>query len=242
MANLVSIQPVALDLPSDLPEAARIGTTTLVVRNGHPLTTLLTELEERFFPEAPTLFDLPDAADLFSFLVIAVDGCVRHVVRMSAPALVGRPDLLPFFVTDLIDADPDLSLDDVKDYYDQQDIKIERVLSVETQFRLGAQLEPVRSADLAYLSLFKLVDEFSCAGVVAHLNGAAMTSFKRIGLDWQPFAGRVDLRTPTVEEDGSVGFDDDYHPVYMPLGSNVELLRGLSAFTPPMYWLPADDH
>ena len=237
MANLISLEPVALDLPAEVPEAARTGTTALVVRTGHPLTALLTDLEQRFFPEAPTLFDLPDASDLFTFLVIAVDGYVRHVVRVSAPVLVGRPDLLPFFVTDLIDADPDLTLDDVRSYYDEQDIKIERVLGVETQFRLGAQLEPVRSADLAYLSLFKLVDDFACAGVVAHLNGAAMTSFKRIGLDWQPFAGRADLRTPTIKDDGTVGFDDEYHPVYMPLGTNVELLRGLSAFTPPMFWL-----
>lgn len=237
MSNLVSVEPVALDLDSDLPDEVRTGTTALVVRNDHPLTALLRDLEQRFFPEAPTLFDLPDADDLFAFVVIAVDGCVRHVVRISAPAVVGRPDLSPFFITDLVDADPDLTIDDVRDYYEARDVKIERVLGVETQFRLGEQLEPIRSADLAYLALFKIVQDFSCAGVVAHLNAPAMTSFKRIGLDWSPFAGRVDLRTPTVKEDGSVGFDEEYHPVYMPLDKNVELLSGLSAFTPPMYWL-----
>lgn len=237
MANLISLEPVALDLGTDVPDTARTGTVSLVVRNDHPMAAVLADLERRFFPEAPTLFDIPDADDIFMFLVISVDGCARHVARISAPAIRDRDDLLPFFITDLVDADPLVSMDDVRGYYQSRGIDIGKFLSVETQFRLGEQMEPVRSADLTYLSLFRLVQDFQLDAVVAHLNAPAITSFQRIGLDWHPFAGQVDLRTPTVKEDGSVGFDEEYRPICLQHEKNAELLSGLAAFTPDMHWV-----
>ncbi len=235
MATLVKALPLPLGFPYN--HTANRGTTALVVPMTHPLAERLATEEARFFEEAPVLFDLPQADELFAFLVIAVDGAARHIVRLSAPALHPGSGLLPFFLTDLVDADPDLTLSDVKAYYAELNIEVDRLISVETQFRLGEQMEPIRSADLAYLTLFQIVKHHSCQGVVAHLNAPAIKSFKRVGLDWHPFAGRVDLRTPTVKEDGTIGFDANYQPVCLPLYSNVDLLDGLSAFTPELVYL-----
>ena len=203
----------------------------------HPLAERLRREEARFFDEAPMLFDTPNADELFTFLVIAHNGAAHHVVRLSAPSLNGRPDLLPFFLTDLLAADPGLSLQDVRSYYAALDIEVEQFISVETQFRLGDHLEPIRAADLAYLALFRIVTDRGGPGVVAHLNSMTISSFKRVGMDWHPFAGSVDLRTPTVKEDGSVAYDAEYQPVCVPVYSNAELLSGMSGLTPAIYWL-----
>lgn len=237
MATLISTEPLALELPDSAPVDIRRGTSAIVVPMTHPLATRLCREEARFFEEAPLLFDVPDAAQLFTFLVIAHDGAARHVVRLSAPGLTGRPDLLPFFLTDLLAADPGLSLQDVRTYYAALGIQVEQFISVETQFRMGDHLEPIRAPDLAYLALFRIVTERGGPGVVAHLNSMTISSFKRVGMDWHPFAGRIDLRTPTVKEDGSIAYDHEYQPVCVPVYSNAELLSGMSGLTPPIHWL-----
>jgi hypothetical protein len=237
MATLLTTEPLELDLPTSLGPEVRRGTAAILVPLDHPVSELLIAEEARFFEEAPVLFDVDRAEELFTFLVVTVDGAARHVVRLSAPALLPACDLLPFFLTDLIEADPDLSIAIVRDYYAELNTRIDQLISVETQFRLGDQLEPVRSADLAYLALFTVVQQHGLRGVLAHLNRPAISSFKRVGLDWHPFAGRIDLRTPTVNADGSPGFDVDYQPVCLPWDTNVELLRGLAPLTPPLYRL-----
>ena len=209
MASLVATQPLQLHIPSDAPAALRSNAAALIVPMNHPMAETLAREEAQFFEEAPVLFDLENADELFTFLVITVDGAARHIVRLSAPALTPGSRLLPFFLTDSVEADPDLTIADVRSYYSALDIELERLISVETQFRLGEQLEPIRSADLAYLALFQLVQEHHCRGVVAHLNAPTIASFKRVSLAWHPFAGRVDRRTPTVKEDGATGFDAD---------------------------------
>lgn len=237
MATLVTTQALPLDLPSDVPDFVRHGTAALVVPMTHPMAAALQREEARFFEEAPALFDIPDADELFTFLVITVDGAARHVVRLSAPLLTGRSELLPFFLTDLLASDPGLSLTDVRAYYAPLGIQVERFVSVETQFRMGEHLEPIRAPDLAYLALFQMVTERDGPGVVAHLNAMTISSFKRVGMQWHPFAGRIDLRTPTVKEDGTVGFDAEYRPVCVPVYANRDLLSGMTGLTPPLHWL-----
>lgn len=237
MANLIDAPPLPLRIGHELDSSWKTGTAAIVVPGSHPLSLDLAAQEAGFFPEAPTLFAIPRAESLFSFLVIAVDGSARHIVRISAPWLTGQTDLLPFFISDLIASDPSLDFGQVSDYYAQAGVDSAQFISVETQVRLGEQLEPLRSADLAYLALFQMVNERGGPGVVAHLNSMTISSFRRIGMAWHAFAGREDLRTPTVKEDGTVGFDIDYQPVCVPVASNEELLGGMAPLAPRLYWL-----
>lgn len=204
-----------------------------------PFVKELQRLETQVFPEAPVLFDIPDAGDVFQFLAVCVDGAVRHVVRISAPHLSGAAGKLAFFITDLISADPSLTLQDVEKYYADEGINLHKMISVETQFRLGEQLEPIRSADLAYLTLLRLGSTHDVEAVVAHLNAPAIKSFSRVGIKWHPFAGNVDLRTPTVAEDGTTTFDETYFPVCIPREGNENLLSDLAAATPKAFWISA---
>ena len=89
MATLISTEPLALDLPVDAPADIRSGTAAIVVPMTHPLAAQLREYESRFFEEAPLLFGVPEAEDLFMFLVITHDGAARHVVRHGL-AQIGR--------------------------------------------------------------------------------------------------------------------------------------------------------
>lgn len=238
MATLVTTEPLALDTPGH----TRNGTTALLVPMSHPVARTLEREEARFFSEAPALFDVKDADELFAFLVIAVDGFARHVVRLSAPMLTGRKDLLPFFLTDLLVSDPGLTMSEVRSYYAAQGIQVEQFISVETQFRIGEHLDPIRAADLAYLALFRIVTQRGGPGVVAHLNAMTISSFKRVGMKWHPFAGRLDLRTPTVADDGGVAFDGEYRPMCVPVHSNAALLSSMDELTPPIHWLSAGNN
>lgn len=237
----MSIAPVLatspLPLTGDLAERFGTGTVAIFLGLDHPFTQQLIDLETTFFPEAPALFDVTNADVLFKFLVICSEGSVRHVVRISAPAVSGGEGLVPFFVSDLVGTDPDLDMADAVAYYEALDLGLDQLISVETQFRLGDQMEPIRSADLAYMTLFRLVEDQGLRGVVAHLNAPAIKSFARVGMNWHPFAGRVDLRTPTVKEDGSTGFDEDYFPVCIPYDGNEDLLQGLGAAAPDVSWV-----
>lgn len=231
---LVSLPP--LPVPEMLRSACPSGVATFIVGLDHPFAQALVDAECRYFDEAAVLFDVAGATQLFKFMVITVDGEVRHVIRISAPMLSGRDDLLPFAITDLAAADPLFRLDEVAAFYQARGIGLDEMISVETQFRLGAQLHPLKAGDLGYLALIRLMSENGIKAAVAHVNKATVSSFKRVSMDFHPLAHRVDLRTPTINEDGTAGFDRDYFPVCIPLESNRNLLDGLAAFTPELYW------
>lgn len=238
MSSEVSVERLPLDLV-EVPEEVERGPATLIVPSDDPLAEGLAAVERVIFPEAPMLFAGQDA-DAFHFMVVVVDSQACHIVRLSGPGpLAGRSGEVPFFVTDLVEAGQQVDLQELDTYYALKDIRMERMISVETNFRLGEQLDGMRSADLAYLSLFALASMTSADGVLAHLNAPAISSLERVGVAWHPLAGREDLVTPTVAPDGTVGIDPDYRPVCIPRNDpqNQRVFTDLAPFTPRVHFL-----
>lgn len=235
MRAMLLTHPIPLDLPELRTSVDPDHPATLLVELDHPVAEQLARAEAEVFPEAPDLFGSASSSGMFHFLVIALDSHARHVVRLSGPRLLGgRSNRAPFFLTDLLDSDPSLTLGEIDRYYRTTDIDIDRTISVETHFRIGEHLEPLRSADLVYLSLLDLLTRTGGDAALAHVNAATIKSFTRVGVDWHPFAGRIDLRTPTVGADGNRSVDENYFPVCVPRGTNAALLKQLVPFTPPL--------
>lgn len=235
-----SVPAVALNLDPSLPEEIRRGPSALVVPGTHELARPLIEAEARIFPEAIQLFGGVDDDPMFHFLVIVVDSEARHVMRMSGPGpLAGVGGRLPFFVSDLIDAGRQITLTELDTYYALSQMRMERMISIETNFRLGPQLEGIRSADLCYLALFAVGFGNEADGVLAHLNAPAIRSLDRVGVRWHRLAGREDLGTPTVDAEGNVSLDPSYFPICIPRRDpdNEQLVEDMAPFTPPVHYV-----
>lgn len=244
MATDTPTEPLGIDVADRVPEAIRRGPATLIVPSTDPVFDQVAEVEARIFPEAPRLFGNDAEGTLFHFKVLVVDDSVRHVLRLSGPGpLSGLSGAVPFFVTDLVEGGQELSLQELDTYYALVGARLERMISVETNFRLGPHLEPIRSADLAYLSLFALAERTGADAVLAHLNPPAITSLERVGVQWHRLAGRTDLRTPTIAEDGTTEFDPDYFPICILGGDpiNEQLVSDLAALTPEIHFLGREE-
>jgi hypothetical protein len=230
---------VALDLEDVVAEELRRGPSALVVPETHRLAAPLVEAESLIFPEAPALFDGVDQAGMFHFLVIVVESEARSVMRMSGPGpLAGTDGVLPFFVTNLV-AGGQITLADLDTYYALSQMRMERMISIETLFRLGPQLDGLDAAGLCYLALFAVGFGREADGVLAHLNAASIRSLDRVGVRWHRLAGREDLGTPTVAEVGGLTFDPDYFPICIPRRDpdNEQLVEDMAPVTPALHYL-----
>src|SRR5690606_22973665 len=93
-------------------------------------------------------------------------------------------------------------------------------------------------SQVGYISLFKLVESKGLsvgeAAIFAHLNKAAIVSLQAVGAEYEPIAGREDLKTPTILADGSKDFDFDYKPVAIPATpQNLKVFGELTPFAAP---------
>lgn len=193
----------------------------------------LAEAEAVAFPEAPELF-----ADERTSLMLGmmIDGEIRHVMRLSVPALDGEISM-PFLLRDLAASGQGLTEEELQDHYGRRGIALSNTVSVESNVRVGEEGDAVPSADLSYLSVFDVMRRVGAGAVFAHLNDAARGSFRRVDLRAEPVAQRDDLRTPGVE----LGtFDERYRPVCMPTSPhNVAVIEALSPVVPGTIWSPA---
>lgn len=232
MSNTALPDPIPLELEAVTRSSTPVA---VLIDSGHPAAAELASAEAGVFPEARALFDVDGADTLFQFLVIAAHGTVRHIARLSGPRpYAQRDDQIPFFLTDLIDATPTITAGDVFGYYSARGIDLGGTASVESQVRLGEQLEPVRTADLMYMALFSSASAGGADAVLAHLNTMSSRSLSRVGLVWSRFMDRDDLATPTITADGTRSFDPEYFPVFIPRAENAELFASLDPFTPPI--------
>ncbi len=202
----------------------------------HPSFRALEAEEAQVFPTAPALFGADSSQ--FCFLTLVIDGALRHLMRLSVPAMTGDEEI-PFLIKDLLRSGQGLDLAETLDFYASRGIDLYRCLSVETNLRIGDQLEGVSSADQSYLALFTLSNELGCNAIFAHLNEPAVKSLSRVGLEWEHVSGRGDLRTPGAF--GSEEFDDDYTPVCIPRTSHNEaMFEALAEVTPEAAWALED--
>lgn len=126
------------------------------------------------------------------------------------------------------------SVQEFNDYYAQQGIDLAQSISVDTNFRIGESAEPVdglKTADLAYLTLFQLLERRASEGtmpaVFASINSDSIRSFQRIGLKVEPLMGRDNLITPESRQ------GQDFHPVAIPLNEEARaLFKGMSYSVP----------
>ena len=239
MEAVRDLPAVALALGELLSEEFRQGPSALVVPASHPLAEPLIEAESLIFPEAPALFDGVDEEGMFHFLVIIVESEARSAMRMSGPGpLAGTEGVLPFFVTNLVEGGQ-VTLAELDTYYALSQMRMERMISIETLFRLGPKSDGLDPAGLNYLSLFSVGFGSGADGVLAHLNSASIQSLDRVGVRWHRLAGRNDLGTPTISEDGGVAFDPNYFPICIPRRApdNAQLVEDMAPVTPPLQYL-----
>ncbi|HYI61870.1 MAG TPA: hypothetical protein VEW93_08715 [Acidimicrobiales bacterium] len=226
----------SIHAPTAIPAAFPVEVTTSPMACwSAPDTDLgrqLAEAEAEAFPEAPQLF----AGDASSILMgMAFGGLVRHLMRLSVPAIA--PGVaMPLILDDLARSGQGLTHQQLLDHYGARGIALDRVVSVETNVRVGEREADIPSADMSYLSVFDLMRRIGSGAVFAHLNDAARSSFARVGLQDEPIAGVEGLRTPGVHPGE---FDDHYTPVCLPVTEgNVAVIEALSPAMAASRWSP----
>lgn len=220
-------------IPSSFEVDTLLPPTACFARPHSALGLRLAEAEAVAFPEAPDLF----AADRTTVMLgMMVDGEIRHVMRLSVPALEAGASM-PFLLRDLASSGQGITEKELIGYYASREIPLANAVSVESNVRVGDKDEAIPSADLAYLAVFEVMRRVGAGAVFAHLNDAARASFVRVDLRGQAVADREALRTPGAEA-GS--FDDRYRPVCLPADDhNVAVMEALAAVTPAVIWSPA---
>jgi hypothetical protein len=126
-------------------------------------------------------------------------------------------------VDEIIDSGQNFTAKDFYTYYPKHGVDLAHCMGVETNFVIGEYPEKyngLSSAQVGYLALFKLLEDKGMTaadgGVFANINIDSINSFARLGLEYSPFVGRTDLKTPTVNDQGEPDFDPKYQPVFVP--------------------------
>jgi hypothetical protein len=221
------------------------GLVAVWLEHDSPHAELVRAVEAGIFPEVPELM-LPFEDQCFFLALVDTRPDVRrlmHAFRLSSrrgSAPHGPETTGIVLVDDLIASGQGLTAAEVVAHFEGAGTDLDKCISVETNFRVGGKVK-VRPEDglpisqLGYVALFRSLERFGVTGsegaVFAHLNKVAVVSLKMVGVEYFPFAGRADLRTPTVGHDG---FDPHYKPVTMPTTpKNVRVFGELLAFAAP---------
>ncbi|MEK9195966.1 MAG: hypothetical protein AAB914_01220, partial [Patescibacteria group bacterium] len=148
-------------------------------------------------------------------------------------------------IDDIINSGQDFRINDFRDYYSSRGFDLSKCISVETNWIVGEKSEKFNGLplpQLGYLALFRLIEARGLnegdAVLFAHANRVATISLAMSGVEYEPIAGREDLKTPTVKPDGTLSFDDHYKPVAIPASSqNLEVFKQLSTFAAPQIFI-----
>lgn len=218
-----------------------------------PYANVVRTFEAVEFPEIPTIMGPYERECRFLAMVDTrgSNGRIIHAFRISRSGLtaderVGTDEegaVKIAFIQDLVGGG-EITEAEITDFYRREGVNLDDCISVETNFRVGVRAERLNGlpiSDLGYLAIFNSVasaaEDTDRAGVFAHLNTPAIISLGRVGVQYEPVAGRPDLKTPTMEPGdvtAAVKFDPHYSPKFIP-GSvaNLELFRQLAPFAPP---------
>lgn len=221
------------------------GVVAVWLEHDSPHAGLVRALEADVFPEVPELM-VPFEDQCFFLALVDTRAHLRrvaHAFRLSSRRPGTPPDgdrVGIVLIDELIASGQGLALDDVRRHFAGAGTDLDKCISVETNFRVGGKVkrevgEALPVSQLGYLALFRALERFGVTGaegaVFAHLNKVAVVSLKMVGVEYVPFAGRDDIRTPTI---GDVGFDPNYRPVTMPTTpKNVRVFGELMAFAAP---------
>lgn len=115
-------------------------------------------------------------------------------------------------------------------YYTERGVDIADCVSVETNFKVkkAEHYNGLPMSQVGYVAIFNQLEEALQANplfVFASVNSQAVQSFALVGLEYEPIAGRSDLRIPVSEDE----FDDDYTGVAIPsTPKNLEVFKSLT--------------
>ncbi len=234
-----------LELESDLLAEVRgaqdaPGIAAVWIGPDHPYSNILRAYEAAHFPEVAELPQDIEDRSLFLALVDSRPGIERVIHSTTVSGVVGRKmgEPMPgdgtgesvtsgFIVIDDLIEMGNFTKEEFWSFYEAQGVDLLKSISVETNNRVGEKVEDfqgVRTSDLAYLQLFKLLSSRNTSephGVVfASINGDSIRSFERFGIQCDPLMGRTDL----VTSESLQGLD--YQPVAIP--DNAELFRDMN--------------
>lgn len=218
------------------------------MRHDSEFASLVRTLESAQFPEIADVMEPFENQSVFLALVDNRPDATRivHAFRLTSLGLAGME--IPegdttgvALLDDIADSEQGVTASQIKRYYEEKEIDLTKCVSVETNFRVGEKVAtetglPV--SQLGYLAIFRALErmgiEENKSAVFAHLNVPAVSSLSAVGIEWNPIVGRDQLKTPTVDEDGSKGFDIKYTPVEIPgTARNMQVFRDLMPFAAP---------
>lgn len=232
----------------------------LWIDSRHPLSNVVRSIElQEYFDEIEDV--MRDYEDQSMFLTLydtrGERGRIAHIFRISGAGLDDEKGVIAqherdanrtgiVLIDDIINSGQNFTAQDFYDYYDKIGLDVDRCISVETNLKRKAvetdKYNGLPLSQIGYISLFKLVEARGLAvgeaAVFAHLNSAAIISLQAVGMEYEPIAGRDDLKTPTVNKDGSTDFDEGYKPVAIPATTkNMQIFHDLSAFSAPQVYV-----
>lgn len=216
-----------------------------------PHVDLVKTEEAKKFPEIPEIVASYEGLCLFLAIADMRDGRQElvHAFRFSGRSEGGSTEMatdvngdqvqltgMPF-IDDIVLSGQGLDGAQFADFYAKNGTRLERSISVETNFRIK-ETEPyngLRISDVGYLALFNHVERGQLDEgelmIFAHLNTPAIKSLGGLGVEYEDIAGVPGLKTPTV---GEVQFDDKYAPVAIPSNAhNLAIFRDLAVFGAP---------
>lgn len=221
------------------------GVCAVWINPYHRFANLIRAKEAEFFPEVEEVSEQDESNTLFLALVDTRPGSRRlvHGATITGVPYEGETpeSVLPneaqstgFITVDSLIELGNFTAQGFQDYYKEKGIDLDNSFAVETNFRVGDKVEPyqgVQIADLAYLTMFSLIQRKGInegVAVFASINRASITSFGRVGLEYEPLMGREDMKTP----EAALGLD--YLPVAIPLNENNRaMFEMMSSFNLP---------
>ncbi len=137
-------------------------------------------------------------------------------------------------IDDIVNSGQGFTAAEFRAYYRNKGIDLSKCLSVETNFKVqrAEHYNGLPMSQIGYIAIFDLIkdslDDDLC--IFASINNLATQSFQLVGIQYEPIAGREDLKIPVSEGE----FDDDYTGVALPpTKKNVDIFTNLIPFAAP---------
>lgn len=230
------------------------GVLAVWINPGHPQANTIRTLEAKVMPEFPEVMADYEMSSMFLAIVDTRNGVDRvvHGFRVTGAArdesgnVVLGPNLGSektgiVLIDDVIASGQGVEVQDFYQYYTSKGLNLNKSMSVESNFRVDDRVEDYNGlpmSNVGYLALFQLVESMGLnegeAAIFAALNEKARRSLTQTGAEYEPLLGREDLKTPTVNEDGTPGFDEEFQLVAIPASKqNIDTFRSISVFAAP---------
>lgn len=137
-----------------------------------------------------------------------------------------------------VDQRPPVSFGDFVEFYTTRGIDLTNCVSLETNRTIHKRplFNSLTASQIAYLTIYDLFRPalLEKGMVFASINVASARSFEKMGMRFEPFMDRHDIRVPTHSNE----FDDDYVVVTLFAGGdNVPLLESVMDLAPPIVHL-----